>query len=98
MPVFRILRAEVFDNAELTDDQIAINVDLTQNLFNAIENEMQFRGFWGSKPAQLRLGAELQAILLSEQFKALPNIFSKYKQIISRTMEWARENQSVFKQ
>jgi type I restriction enzyme R subunit len=96
MPIFRILRAEIFDNAELTEDQISKNVDLTQHLFNAIETEMHFKGFWGSKAAQNRLVADLQAILLSEQFKGLPNMFSKYKQIISRTMEWARENQGVF--
>ena len=98
MPIFRILRAEIFDNAELTDDQIAQNVDLTQHLFISIETEMHFKGFWGSKAAQNRLVADLQAILLSEQFKGLPNMFSKYKQIISRTMEWARENQGVFNQ
>lgn len=59
---------------------------------------MHFKGFWSSKAAQNRLAADLQAMLLSEQFKGLPNMFSKYKQIISRTMEWARENQGVFDQ
>jgi len=98
MPIFRILRAEIFDNAELTEDQIAQNVDLTQHLFITIETEMHFAGFWSSKAAQNRLVADLQATLLSERFKGLPSMFSKYKQIISRTMEWARENQGVFNQ
>ncbi len=73
-------------------------MDLTQQIFNAIETEMQFKGFWGSKAAQSRLIAELQALLLSEHFKTLPHMFLKYKQIIARTMEWARENQGVFSQ
>ena len=98
MPIFRILRAEIFDGSELTEDQIAQNVDLTQHLYNAIETEMQFKGFWNSKAAQSRLIAGLQEILLSEEFKRLPNMFSKYKQVISRTMEWARENQGIFNQ
>ena len=98
MPIFRILRAEIFDNSELSEDQIAQNVDLTQQMFNSIETEMQFKGFWGSKAAQSRLVAELQALLLSERFKILPHMFLKYKQIIARTMEWARENKAIFNQ
>jgi type I restriction enzyme R subunit len=96
MPIFRILRAEIFNGSELTEDQIAQNVDLTQHLFNAIETEVQFKGFWNSKAAQNRLVADLQAILISEQFKKLPGMFTKYKQIVARTMEWARENKALF--
>ncbi|MCL4560188.1 MAG: HsdR family type I site-specific deoxyribonuclease [Chloroflexi bacterium] len=98
MPIFRILKAEIFEGRELNEDEIAQNVDLTQHLFNLIEIEMCFKGFWGSVPAQNRLVGELQALLLSERFKKLPGMFSKYKKIISRLMEWARENQGVITQ
>jgi type I restriction enzyme R subunit len=98
MPIFRMLRAEIFDNRDLTDDEISQNVDLTQHLFNAIETEMRFRGFWGSTSAQARLVADLKALLLSERFIKLPNMFAKHKQITSRLMEWARGNQGVFNQ
>ncbi len=98
LPIFNLLRAELFDNRELNEDEIALNVDLTQHLFNTIETEMHFKGFWNSKAAQNRLVADMQAMLLSEHFKELPNMFTKYKQIISRIMEWARENQGAFDQ
>jgi type I restriction enzyme R subunit len=98
MPIFRILRAEVFDNRDLNEDEIAQNVDLTQRLFIAIETEMKFKGFWRSTSAQARLVADLKKLLLSEQFITLPNMFAKHKQITSRLMEWARENQGVFNQ
>jgi len=98
MPIFRILRAELFENRNLTEDEISQDVDLTQNLYNLIESEMRYKGFWRSIPAQNRLQGEIQKLLLSERFMKLPNMFSKYEQIISRLMEWARENQSVIVQ
>jgi len=96
MPIFNFLRAELFDNRPLTEDEIAQAVDLTQNLFNLVETENQFSGFWGSIPSQNRLKAELQALLLSERYLQMPEMFSKYKQTISRIMEWARGNPKVF--
>ena len=96
MPIFNFLRAELFDNRSLTEDEIAQAVDLTQNLYNLVETENQFSGFWGSIPSQNRLKADLQALLISERYLQLPNMFNKYKQIISRIMEWARSNPGVF--
>jgi len=96
MPIFNFLRAELFDNRELSEDEIARIVDLTQNLYNLIENEIQYSGFWNSVPSQNRLKAELQAFLISEQHIQLPNMFARYKQIISRIMEWARANPGIF--
>jgi type I restriction enzyme, R subunit len=95
MPIFRILRAELFDNDELNEDQITQNVDLTQHIFNLIEREIRFTGFWQSIPAQNRLKAELQEILLSKQFSSFPNMLQIYKEIISRLIEWARANHGV---
>lgn len=98
MPLFRIFRAELFENRELSEDEIAQNVNLTQHTFNLIEQEVRAAGFWSSTPAQNRLKAELQNLFLSEQFVSYPNIFSKRKELLSRLMEWARENHGVITQ
>ncbi|MFZ2421761.1 MAG: type I restriction endonuclease subunit R [Anaerolineae bacterium] len=95
MPIFRILRAELWENRGLDEDQIAQNVDLTLNTFNLIEREVRLVGFWDSVPAQNRLKGELQQLLLSERFSSLPNVFVKRQVLVSRLMEWARANHQV---
>ncbi len=92
MPFFRIFKAELFDNRDLTEDEIARNVNLTQHIFNLVANEIRLTGFWDSTPAQLKLKAELQKMLLSPEFKDLPNIITKRNEIISRIMELAKTN------
>lgn len=92
MPFFRIFKAELFDNRELSEDEIARNVNLTQHIFNLITTEIKLTGFWDSTPAQLKLKAELQKMLLSPEFKDLPNIITKRNEIISRLMELAKTN------
>ncbi|MBN1454585.1 MAG: type I restriction endonuclease subunit R [Anaerolineales bacterium] len=95
MPIFRIFRVELFNNRELSEDEISQNVDLTQNTFNLIQREVQFAGFWRSIPAQNRLKAELQGLLLSEPYASIQNIFPRRQEIITRLMEWARENHAT---
>jgi type I restriction enzyme R subunit len=92
MPFFRIFKAELFDNRDLSEDEIARNVNLTQHIFNLVATEIKLTGFWDSTPAQLKLKAELQKMLLSPEFKDLPNIISKRNEIISRIMELAKTN------
>jgi len=92
MPFFRIFKAELFDNRDLSEDEIARNVNLTQHIFNLVSNEIRLTGFWDSTPAQLKLKAELQKMLLSPEFKDLPNIITKRNEIISRIMELAKTN------
>ena len=92
MPVFRILKAELFDNRELSEDEISQNVNLTQNVCNLVINEIKLTGFWDSIPAQNKLRAELQKLLLSPDFVVYPNIILKYKELISRIMELAKAN------
>lgn len=92
MPFFRIFKAELFDNRELSEDEIARNVNLTQHIFNLVATEVKLTGFWDSTPAQLKLKAELQKMLLSPEFKDLPNIITKRNEIISRIMELAKTN------
>ena len=95
MPIFRMVRAELFDNRELSEDEIGQTVNLTQHLFNLISQEVRFAGFWTSTPSQNRLKGELQHLLLSEDFSGYPNMLAKWKPLISRIMEWARENHGV---
>jgi type I restriction enzyme R subunit len=92
MPVFRIFKTELFDNRELTDDEIAQNVNLTQHVCNLVVNEIRLTGFWDSPPAQNKLRAELQKLLLSVDFIEYPHISSKYKELISRVLEHAKAN------
>ncbi|WP_452222709.1 type I restriction endonuclease subunit R [Lacinutrix chionoecetis] len=92
MPFFRIFKAELFHNRDLSEDEIARNVNLTQHIFNLVANEIRLTGFWDSTPAQLKLKAELQKMLLSPEFKDLPNIITKRNEIISRIMELAKTN------
>jgi type I restriction enzyme R subunit len=95
MPIFRIMRAELWDNRDLNEDEIAQNVDLTLNTFNLIEREVRTAGFWDSTPAQNRLKGELQQLLLSPRFAGLPNVFGKRQVLVSRLMEWARANRET---
>ncbi|MGH7454495.1 MAG: type I restriction endonuclease subunit R, partial [bacterium] len=95
MPIFRIFKAELFDNRELTEDEIAQNVNLTQNAFNVILPEVRTAGFWNSIPAQNRLKSDLQQLFLSVQFSTYPNMMNKWRPLISRLMEWAKENHGI---
>ncbi len=95
MPIFRLVKAELFEGRELNEDEIAQNVNLTQHLFNLISQEVRTAGFWSSIPAQNRLKAELQQLLLSEEFSRYPHMLSKWRPLVSRLMEWARENHGV---
>lgn len=92
MPFFRIFKAELFDNRDLSEDEISRNVNLTQHIFNLVANEIKLTGFWDSTPAQLKLKAELQKMLLSPEFKDLSNIVIKRNELISRIMELAKTN------
>lgn len=94
MPFFRIFKAELFDNADLDEDQIAKNVSLTVNVVDKLQTELRLLGFWNSIPAQNRLKSELQKILLSPDFFQMPGMLEKHQQIISRIMEVARVNHS----
>lgn len=92
MPIFRIFKAELFDNRDLSEDEISQNVNLTQHVCNLVINEIKLTGFWDSIPAQNKLRAELQKLLLSAEFIIYPKITTKYKELISRIMELAKAN------
>ncbi|MBA1332619.1 restriction endonuclease subunit R, partial [Candidatus Endoriftia persephone str. Guaymas] len=92
MPFFRMFRRELFGDGELTEDQIAQMVDLTQQIFNIVERELKLTGFWESIPARNRLKAELQRTLVQPEFVTLPGVVRNRARLISRMMEIAEKN------
>ncbi len=92
MPIFRMLKTEVFGDAELDDDAISSLVSLTQNLFNEVERELKLKGFWESIPARNKLKADIQKVLLQVEFAKLPGLVKNRAHIISRLMEIAEKN------
>ena len=92
MPFFNSFKEYLFDNRKLTDEEITHNVNLTQHIFNLVSTELKLTGFWDSIPAQQKLKAELQKMLLSPDFNKLPNVLIKRNELISRIMELAETN------
>lgn len=95
MPVFRSMRREVYGESKLDEDAIALLVSLTQKLFNVIDRELRLTGFWESLPARNKLKAEIQKVLLDQEFKSLPILIRNRNQIISRIMEIAQKNNDI---
>jgi len=92
MPIFRIFKKELFEDRNLSDDEISTNVSLTQQITDVVIREIKLTGFWDSIPAQNRLKQDLQEILLSEAFVEIPSMLDKYKALISRILEFAKAN------
>ncbi|MCE2959156.1 MAG: type I restriction endonuclease subunit R [Akkermansiaceae bacterium] len=74
------------------EERISHLVTLTQHLYVEIERELKLTGFWESIPARNKLVADLQKILLQQEFAALPGLVKNRKHIISRLMEIAEKN------
>jgi type I restriction enzyme, R subunit len=92
MPFFRMFKTEYFTSNDLNDDKITQVVALTQQVFMVLERELQLAGFWESIPARKKLEAELQKVLLSPEFKQIPNLFQNRKHMITKIMEVAEKN------
>ena len=95
MPFFRSLKHELFGENELGEDEISVLVDLTQQVYLAVERELKLVGFWESTPARNKLKAEIQKTLLQTSFVALPRLAEKRTQIISRMMEIAEKKNDI---
>jgi type I restriction enzyme R subunit len=95
MPLFRILKKEVFGDQALDDDAISSLVSLTQQIFGEVERELKLAGFWESIPARNKLKADIQRTLLQSEFSKLPGLAQNRKHIISRVMEIAEKNQDT---
>ena len=87
MPFLRLFKREIYDDAELSENEISVLVDLTQQAFNLVAREIALTGFWDSIPAIKKLEMELQKLVLSSSFKQLPGMVKSRKHIISRIME-----------
>jgi type I restriction enzyme, R subunit len=92
MPIFRMLKREVFGDTEVDEDAISSLVSLTQQLFGEVERELKLTGFWESIPARNKLKADIQKTLLQPEFSKLPGLVKNRKRIISRVMEIAEKN------
>jgi type I restriction enzyme R subunit len=92
MPLFRMLKREVFGDATLDEDAIAALVSLTQHLFGEVERELKLTGFWESIPARNKLKADIQRTLLQSEYAKLPGLVPHRAHIISRVMEIAEKN------
>ena len=92
MPFFRMFKREIYQDADLDDDMISALVSLTQETCQAVERELRLAGFWESIPARAKLKAEVQKIILSPGYLAIPGLVASRDQIISRIMEIAEKN------
>jgi len=92
MPFYRIFKKEIFGDKELNEDEISTIVGLTKDIFEEIKREITLTGFWQRPAMQNNLKSKLQKVLIGQEFGKLPDIFSKYNQIISRVMEVAKRN------
>jgi type I restriction enzyme R subunit len=97
MPIFRMLLAELYENRTLNEDEVAQVVNLTLLIFNQIALEISTAGFWDAITSQNRLKGELQQLLLSKEFCGFPDMLTKWRPLISRLMEWSRENDTLIK-
>lgn len=95
MPFFRIFKREVFGENEIGEDEIFILVSLTQEVYLAVERELELVGFWESIPARNKLKSDIQTTLLQPSFVKLPNLAKNRSQIISRVMEIAENNNDI---
>jgi type I restriction enzyme R subunit len=92
MPIFRMLKKEIYGEAALDDDAIAALVNLTQQLFDEVDRELRLTGFWESIPARNKLKADIQRTLLQPEFAKLPGLVQNRAHIIARLMEIAEKN------
>ena len=105
MPLFRMFQREIFGEGAVgeaqvsylidKEDRISHLVDLTQKAFLVVERELKLTGFWESIPARNKLKAELQNILLAQEFSKLPALVKNRAHIISRIMEIAEKNNDI---
>lgn len=95
MPIFRAMKAELFADAAISEDQIAKLVNLTQLVFQSVQTEARQAGFWDAVAKQARLKGELQKILVGPDYVDFGPMWDKKATIISRIMEWSRRNHKI---
>jgi len=102
MPFFRMFYHELenvwdaspnYNNKK--DERISLLVNLTQQVFNLVQRELQLTGFWQSISARNRLKADLQQLLLKADFKNVIDLIRRREHYISRIMEIAQKNHDI---
>lgn len=84
--------AEPLFNGMTEEDRISHLIHLTQNVFLIVERELKLTGFWESIPARNKLKADLQNVLLQQEFSKLPGLVANRAHVISRIIEIAEKN------
>jgi type I restriction enzyme R subunit len=97
MPFFRSLKRELYGETELSEDQISHLVSLTQQVYLIVERELKLTGFWESVAARNKLRADIQQLLVSEEFVGLPGVADSRQRIIARIMEIAERNSDIIR-
>ena len=95
MPLFRMLKKEVFGDAELDEDAISSLVSLTQQIYGEVERELKLTGFWESIPARNKLKADIQRTLLQPEHSNLQGLVQNRARIIGRVLELAEKNNDI---
>lgn len=95
MPLFRSLKRELYDKKDVTEEEISVLVDLTQNIYLVVERELKLTGFWESIPARNRLKAEIQSTLLKPEYVKIPGMIQNWQPLVSRIMEIAEKNNDI---
>lgn len=95
MPIFRAMKAELFVDSTVSEEQVAKLVNLTQLVFQSVQTEARQAGFWDAVAKQARLKGELQKILVGPDYVDFGPMWDKKATIISRIMEWSRRNHKI---
>ena len=95
MPFFRSFKREIFGENEVDEDGISMLVNLTQEVFLAVERELKFTGFWETISARNKLKSEILKSLVQPPYVRLPNLMANRVKIISRVMEIAEKNNDI---
>jgi type I restriction enzyme R subunit len=77
------------------EEAISVLIDLTQRVYLIIERELRLTGFWESIPARNKLKGDIQKLLVSPDFLAIPGITQKRAALISRIVEIAEKNNDL---
>jgi type I restriction enzyme R subunit len=87
--VFNLFHKELFDNRDLTADENYQTWYITDEIIKEVKNNVFEAHFWEYLVYTNRLKAEIQKIILSNEFIEMPNIISKRVFLINEITEIA---------
>lgn len=92
MPIFRTLLKRLFNEENVTDDDISELVPLTQEVTDLLTAEMRTPAFWRNAILQNQLKGKLIELLMSQRYARLGQMSTRYKELVTSLMEFARHN------